>query len=102
LHAGAEYIPDKYSNYSFFDRIEYRMGCRYNESYALYDGNQVNEYGITFGAGIPLRRSRSRVSLYFDLSTRGAPDGNLFRETRFSVGASLNLFDYWFLKAKYE
>jgi len=102
LHAGAEYIPDKYSNYSFFDRMEYRIGCRYGESYALYDGKQVNEYGITFGAGIPLRRSLSRVSLYVDVSSRGNTDGNLFRETRFAVGASLNLFDFWFLKAKYE
>jgi hypothetical protein len=102
LHAGAEYIPDKYSNYSYFDRMEYRIGCRYSESYAIYGDSQVKEYGITFGAGIPLRRSRSRVSLYMDLSTRGNPDGNLFRETRLSVGASLNLFDYWFLKAKYD
>jgi hypothetical protein len=102
LHAGAEYIPDKYSNYSFFDRMEYRIGCRYDESYALYGGSQVKEYGITFGAGIPLRRSRSRVSVYMDLSTRGNPDDNLYRETVLSVGASLNLFDYWFLKAKYD
>jgi hypothetical protein len=102
LHAGAEYIPDKYSNYSFLNRMEYRIGCRYGESYALYDGDQVNEYGITFGAGIPLRKSFSRVSLFVDLSTRGNTDSNHFRETRISVGASLNLFDFWFLKAKYE
>ncbi|HUW92825.1 MAG TPA: hypothetical protein VMV74_06665, partial [Bacteroidales bacterium] len=102
LHAGVEYIPDKYSNYNFLDRIEYRMGCRYGQSYALYNNTQVKEYGITFGAGIPLRRTRSRVSLFIDLSKRGNPDDIQFRETRISVGASLNLFDYWFLKAKYE
>lgn len=102
LNAGAEYIPDRYSNYSFLNRIEYRIGCRYGESYALYGGNQINEYGITFGAGIPLRRSFSRVSFFVDLSTRGNTDGSNFRETRLSIGASLNLFDFWFLKAKYE
>lgn len=102
LHAGAEYIPDKFSNYNFFDRVEYRIGCRYGESYTLFDDTQVKEYGITFGAGIPLRKSRSRVSLFVDLSRRGNPEETQFRETRISVGASLNLFDYWFLKAKYE
>jgi hypothetical protein len=102
FHAGAEYIPDLYSNYGFFNRVEYRIGCRYGESYTLFDGDVVNEYGITFGAGLPLRRSRSRISVYFDLSNRGNLDDNLFRETRLSIGASLNLFDYWFLKAKYE
>ena len=102
LHAGAEYIPDKFSNYSFFDRMEYRIGCRYGESYALYEGDNVKEYGITFGTGIPLRRSRSRISLVVDLSNRGNPDAGLPQETRISVGASLNLYDYWFLKRQYE
>jgi hypothetical protein len=102
LHAGAEYIPNKYSNYSFFDRMEYRIGGRYDERYALYNGNKVKQYGITFGAGIPMRRSRSRISVYVDLSTRGNPDDNLFRENMLSVGVSLNLFDYWFLKPKYD
>lgn len=102
LHAGAEYIPEKYSNYSFFDRVEYRIGCRYGESYTLFEGDQVKEYGITFGTGIPMRRSRSRISLAVDLSTRGGSNGEIPRETRISVGASLNLYDYWFLKRQYD
>lgn len=102
LHAGAEYIPDKFSNYNFFDRMEYRIGGRYGESYSLYQGDNVKEYGITFGTGIPLRRSRSRISLVVDLSRRGNPDAGLPQETRVSIGASLNLFDYWFLKRKYD
>ena len=102
LSGGAEYIPDKFSNYSFFDRMEYRIGGHYDESYALFNGKKVKEYGITFGTGIPLRKSRSRISLYLDLSTRGKPDDNLPRERTISVGVSLNLYDYWFLKAKYD
>jgi len=102
LSGGAEYIPDKFSNYSFFDRVEYRIGGHYDESYALYNGTKVKGYGITFGAGIPLRKSRSRFSLYVDLSSRGNPGNNLPKERTLSVGASLNLYDYWFLKAKYD
>jgi hypothetical protein len=102
LHAGAEYIPDKYSNYSFFDRMEYRIGCRYGESYTLFGSDAVKEYGITFGTGIPMRRSRSRISLAVDLSTRGNGSGEIPKETRISVGASLNLYDYWFLKRQYD
>ncbi len=102
LSGGAEYIPDKYSNYSFFDRMEYRIGGHYDESYSLYNDKQVKEYGITFGAGIPMRKSRSRISLYVDLSTRGKADDNLPKERSVSVGVSLNLYDYWFLKPKYD
>jgi hypothetical protein len=102
LSAGAEYIPDKYSNYSFINRIEYRLGFHYDESYALYEGNQISQYGFTLGAGIPLRKSRSRISLYVDLSTRGSTEGNLYKESMLTAGLSLNLFDFWFLKAKYD
>jgi len=102
LHAGAEYIPEKYSNYSFFDRVEYRIGCRYGESYTLFGNEVVKEYGITFGTGIPMKRSRSRISLAVDLATRGNANGQIPGETRISVGASLNLYDYWFLKRQYD
>lgn len=102
LHAGAEYIPDKYSNYGFFNRMEYRIGCRYGESYTLFEGDNLKEYGITFGTGIPMRRSRSRISLVVDLSTRGNGEGGVPGERRISVGASLNLHDYWFIKRQYD
>ena len=42
------------------------------------------------------------ISLVVDLSNRGNPDAGLPQETRISVGASLNLYDYWFLKRQYE
>jgi hypothetical protein len=102
LHAGAEYIPNKFSNYGFFNRIEYRIGCRYGESYAQYEGQNLKEFGITFGTGIPLRRSRSRISLMVDVANRGNGDEALPQETRISIGASLNFYDYWFLKRQYD
>jgi len=49
-----------------------------------------------------LRRSRSRISLVVDLANRGNPDAGLPRETRISIGVSLNLYDYWFIKRQYE
>lgn len=102
LHAGAEYIPDKFSNYNFLDRLEYRIGCRYGESYTLFGGDKLKEYGIAFGVGIPMRRSRSQFSLVVDLSKKGNSNVGIPGETQLSVGASLNLFDYWFLKRQYE
>ncbi|MRR18643.1 hypothetical protein EG827_00480 [bacterium] len=102
LHAGAEYIPNKFSNYGFFNRIEYRIGCRYGESYAQYEGQNLKEFGITFGTGIPMRRSRSRISLMVDVANRGNGDEALPQETRISIGASLNFYDYWFLKRQYD
>ena len=54
---GAEYIPDKFSNYSFINRIEYRIGGHIGDNYLIINGEQIKEYGASIGIGIPMRRT---------------------------------------------
>jgi hypothetical protein len=99
---GAEYIPDKFSNYSFFQRMEYRIGGHVEDNYLVFNGSQVKEYGFSFGLGIPMK-GLSKTNIFVDF-TRKSLDANTFShyENYFLVGASLNLYDFWFLKHKYE
>jgi len=100
---GAEYIPNKYSNYSFISRLEYRIGGHYGDNYLIVNGEQVKEYGASIGIGIPMRRTLSRTNLYFDFTRKtGSPSNNLFTEDYFTMGISLNLYDFWFIKRKYD
>lgn len=103
IRAGVEYTPDRFSIFNFFDRVDYRLGGHMSENYLLINGEQLKEFGITFGAGIPMARSWSKLNLYFDWTSRGGSLSNgLHRENCFTIGLSLNLYDYWFMKAKYE
>jgi hypothetical protein len=104
LRAGVEYIPDKFSIYNFFKRVEYRLGGHLTDNYLVMNGEQIKEFGITFGMGIQMTRtSWSKMNLFFDYNSRGGSLSNgLHRENCFSVGLSLNLYDYWFIKAKYD
>jgi len=100
---GIEFIPDKFSNYSLAQRMEYRAGGHVEETYLLIDGEQVKEAGVSLGVGIPIRRTFSKANFFFDYSRRSGPAGStLHRENIFTVGASLNFFDRWFLKRKYD
>jgi hypothetical protein len=106
---GAEYIPDKFSNYSFAKKMEYRIGGHFEETYLVINGEQIKEYGFSLGVGVPMSRtltktsSLSKTNFFFDFSQRCGPEGSLLpRENIFTVGASLNLYDFWFLKRKYE
>jgi hypothetical protein len=100
---GAEYIPDKYSNYSFISRLEYRIGGHYGDNYLIVNGEQIKEYGASIGIGIPMRRTLSKTNLYFDYTRKtGSPSNNLFTEDYFTMGISLNLYDFWFMKRKYD
>jgi hypothetical protein len=103
LMLGIEYIPEKYSNTSFLRRVEYRLGGHYADNYLIIDGIQLKEAGASLGLGIRLRGSRSKANVYFDYTRRiGNIDAGLHNEDIFSFGISLNLYDTWFMKRKYE
>jgi hypothetical protein len=100
---GIEYIPDKYSNYSLLRRIEYRAGGHLGDSYLVIHGEQVKEYGASFGLGIPLRKTYSRTNIFFDFTRRnGSGTGTPHIEDYYTMGISLNLYDFWFIKRKYD
>jgi len=103
VHLGAEFIPDKYSNYSLLKRIEYRVGGHIGDNYLIIHGQQIKEYGASFGVGIPMRRTFSRTNFFFDYTKKTGTQGSLFHvENYYTMGISLNLYDFWFVKRKYD
>lgn len=100
---GIEYIPDKYSNFGIFQRLEYRLGGHFGDSYLIINNDQIKEYGASFGLGVPLRRTYSRVNFYFDYTRKsGSGTDILHIEDFYTMGVSLNLHDFWFIKRRYD
>ncbi len=76
----------------------------------LFNGDKVNEYGVSLGLGIPMKRKfstldgfYSKINFYADY-TRKSVTGQSFThdENYFTFGLSLNLYDNWFFKRKYD
>lgn len=104
---GLEYIPNAYSLIRYLDRVRYRAGFRYSESYLQLRGSQLTEIGITLGAGFPIRDrirrgTQSSLNIILELGQRGTVKNNLIRETFGSLTLQLSLHDYWFEKQKYD
>jgi hypothetical protein len=100
---GLEYIPDKYSNYSMMKRLEYRAGAHFGDTYLIIHDEQVKEYGFSAGIGIPMRRTYSRTNIFFDYTRfDGSGAGSVHIEKYYTMGISLNLYDTWFIKRKYN
>jgi len=100
---GLEYIPDKYSNYSLLKRIEYRAGAHFGDSYLIIHDEQIKEIGASFGLGIPMRKTYSRTNLFFDYTKRsGSGVGTTHIENYYTMGISLNFYDFWFIKRRYD
>jgi hypothetical protein len=103
---GAEFTPDKYSNYSFLKRIEYRIGAHIDNNYLIVNGEQLKEKGASIGIGVPLRNMASKPSMinfYLDFTRKsGSLANSLHNEDYLTMGLSVNFFDNWFVKHKYD
>lgn len=104
---GAQYTPSRYNIRSFFKRVTYRVGARYNDYYLQFDGQRMNEKAVTFGVEIPFKMLKvSSVNVGVELGERGTLNNNLIRERYFKVNVGVLLFgrdyDDWFEKYKYH
>ena len=102
---GIAYIPDKYSYSSILKRIEYQFGAHLGDNYLILDGHQLKEKGVSFGLGIPLRHrvSLSKVNLFIDYTQKsGSKSSGLHNENIITIGGSLNFYDFWFIKRRYN
>ncbi|HEX2967633.1 MAG TPA: hypothetical protein VHO46_00920 [Bacteroidales bacterium] len=100
---GIEYTPERFSNFSFLKRIDYRIGSHFGDNYLVLNGEQLKEFGVTGGLGIFLKRGDlSKASFFIDYTRRyGSESNGLHTEHYITTGVSLNFYDVWFLKPKY-
>ncbi|MBD1262280.1 hypothetical protein HZY62_16905 [Maribacter polysiphoniae] len=97
---GGFYIPD-YSAFSgYFKRMTYRAGLRFDKTGMLLKEHEINNFGITFGFGLPMRGSFSNLNLGFEVGRKGTKYDNLIEENYFKVNVGLSLNDIWFRKRR--
>lgn len=99
---GAEWIPNKFSIRSYLSRIAYRAGMRYEESYLLLNDQQINDFGISFGVGLPVYRSRTTINVAAEIGRKGTKNNGLVLENYAKLNLSLSLHDVWFIKRRFD
>ncbi|PZX41084.1 hypothetical protein LX97_01865 [Nonlabens dokdonensis] len=109
FRAGGFYIPNYNSVTSYWDRVVYRGGLRFEELGLEVSGDgansaDINEFGISFGLGLPIgnRSGFSNANVGIEIGQRGTEDFGLIRERFFNISIGLSLNDVWFIKRKYN
>lgn len=97
---GAFLTPDHDSFTSYLKRVTYRAGLRLDKTGMLVNDVDINNFGITFGLGLPLGRSFSNLNLGFEFGRRGTTRADLIEESYFKFNVGLSLNDRWFQKRK--
>jgi len=99
---GGEFKP-KHSNISsLFKRMTYRAGIRYNQSYLKFGENRISEFGISFGIGLPMRKSKTAVDLGMEIGKRGTTENLLIQENFVNFTLGISIQEHWFHKRKYQ
>lgn len=99
---GGFFVPEYNSFSSYFKRLIYRAGLRMEKTGLNIQNESINEFGISFGVGIPVGDFGSNANLGLEIGRRGTTNSNLIQENFINFQISLSLNDRWFQKRKYD
>ncbi|SCY51162.1 hypothetical protein [Flavobacterium caeni] len=99
---GGYYIPNYASFSSYFSKIVYRAGFRYENTGLVVNNQKIKDYAVTGGFGFPLGGTFSNLNAGVELGRKGTGLANLVEENYLNVIISLSLNDQWFVKRRYD
>ena len=102
LSGGMQYTPEFNSVTKYYKRMQYRLGAAYSNTPLMLNDTQLKEMSVSFGFGIPVRKSRTKYDISLTLGQRGTTDNNLIKEQFVKFGLSVSYDGIWFVKRKYD
>lgn len=102
ISVGGYYIPKFNSFTSYFERITYRGGFRYENTGLIINNESINDMAVTLGFGLPVGGRFSSINFGVELGKRGTTAAGLVQENYGNFSLSLTLNDQWFIKRKID
>ncbi|MDR0698234.1 MAG: hypothetical protein LBG28_03290 [Tannerella sp.] len=101
INVGAEYIPNQFSR-PYLNRVRYRAGVSYTNSYIQVEGNGYKEYGATIGFGFPISDTRSYINVSFEYLKIKPEAKTMINENYLRMTLSYTFNEHWFFKRKVD
>ncbi len=99
---GGYYIPKYNSFTSYFDRMTYRAGLRYENTGLIVNGETINDMGISVGFALPVGNRWSDLSFALEYGQRGTKSAGLVQENYFNISIAISIVDKWFRRYLYD
>lgn len=107
VKAGFQYFPADVESKKYWNFVKYRAGLYFGPDY-ITAGNKLPQFGVTAGAGFPLKLKRSFyetqysvMNISVEYMNRGNGQNNITENT-FRIGIGFALGDIWFVRRKYD
>ena len=98
---GGFFLPQFDSFTSFFDRVTYRAGFKFIDGALEVNGQDIKDFGINFGLGLPVGRI-SKANIGLEFGQRGTDDFGLIKENYLNLMIGVSLNDLWFIRSMYN
>lgn len=99
---GGFFTPDYNSFSKYWKRVTYRAGVNFANTGLKINNEDITEFGMSFGVGLPVGGFFSNANMGFEFGKRGTTNQNLIQENFVNFQLSLSLNDRWFQKIKYN
>jgi long-subunit fatty acid transport protein len=102
MNFGIQYTPDERAIRNYWKRIGLRAGFYTSDTYIKVKGQQLQDYGVTFGLKLPFKGYKSAFQLSYEYGKRGTLNQGLIQENYHVINLGITLHDFWFIKTKYD
>lgn len=94
---GAEYIHNP-NGRRYIDRMYWRIGANYRNSYIKVGNRPTQDFSITCGVGLPLRTTKTMINIHLEYGNIGSEMA--LKENYVKLGLNFSLNEMWFVKTK--
>ena len=95
-------ITSIFQTQRYLNRVKYRIGLNYSNSYLQVNNSGYKEYGVSLGAGFPMIDNRSFINTSFEYVKVVPEIKTLINEQYFRFTLSFTFNEMWFRKWKVD
>ena len=99
---GGFFIPNYNSYSSYYKRMVYRGGLRYENTGLVIQDKSITDFAANIGLGMPLGGTFTNINIGLEIGRRGTKYYNLVEENYINISVGLSLSDKWFVKRKFD
>jgi hypothetical protein len=99
---GGFFIPNYNSYSSYYKRMVYRGGVRYENTGLVIQDKSIIDFAANIGLGMPLGGTFTNINIGLEIGRRGTKYYNLVEENYINLSVGLSLSDKWFVKRKFD
>jgi len=98
---GGQFLPNM-NGRRYFQRVAYRLGTNFSESYYTVNGEQLHSFALTTGWGFPLKKGLNPtvINVAFEYGHNGSVSNGMIREQYFKFTLNATINERWFVKRK--